>query len=152
MTRMPALPLFPSARLLPGVLLVLLASAGGTARAQEPARIQPAALLAAPERHVGRALRLDGLACVDTGGAGFACTWENGERVLSLSAPGLGGRTKPPVAARLAGTCRGADNLRLRECRFSVVVRPVNAAKGIVNAGERRRPLVTLYAREIDLF
>lgn len=129
-----------------------LAAIDAAGAAPEAARAGARTLLSDGRSYVGRRVRVNNLSCVDSGGAGFVCTAEIDGQILSLTAPILGAQTIAAIGRKIGRDCRGTDKLQRPTCRFDVEIKPATVAKGSVNAPGGRRPLVTVFAAEIDLF
>ncbi|WP_375465421.1 hypothetical protein [uncultured Methylobacterium sp.] len=129
-----------------------LAAIDAAGAAPETTRTEARALLSEGRSYVGRRIRLNNLSCVDSGGAGFVCTAEIDGQILSLTAPVLGVGTIAVISRKLGRDCKGTDKLQRSACRFDVEIKPTSVAKGSVGASGNRRPLVTVFAAEIDLF
>lgn len=122
-----------------------------------PVRARPGggldALVDGSRANLGKRTRLTGLRCADTGGSGgLVCKTEHRGRVVAVSAKRTGGRTSAAAARRLASECGGLAGFDKPGCTFVVEVTPTGIAKGSVDAGHGKRPLVTIEADSFDLF
>jgi hypothetical protein len=110
------------------------------------------ALIDGGRANLGKRTRLTKLRCADTGGAGYVCKTVYKGRVVAVGAKRTGARTSPDAARRFSTECEGLTGFNNPACTFDVEVTPSGTARGSVNAGGSKRPLVTIDADSFDLF
>lgn len=100
-------------------------------------------------RYVGKDVTVSRIYCVDD--RDLVCFAMQPGKWLKIVAGGIGAQTASSVTEHVRAECQGSVNLDNPACEFRVTVRVDDPMEKMTETGQGRVPLVTLFARTIEL-
>lgn len=123
------------------------------ALAQTMAATPEARLISDPRSFIGKAVRVEGIYCVDPGSrGGFKCLKQIGAQLLLVDGSVMGARTPQSIAELLIGDCKGTANLGSSQCLMAIEFEPTAAIKEMVETGNGSRQQVTVHTGQLEFF
>lgn len=100
--------------------------------------------------YINKAIRVEGIRCVDQPSAGFVCLADAEGRFLKIDAVGLGPQTTVKVAEKIIDECKGTHNLTRRVCEFSISITPTSYRADMIEIDGKSLPLIIVFSNEIE--